>query len=140
MRAFLETITNSNAIKVLIIIIILDTIFGILRAIKEKKVNSAIGIDGIIRKAGMIICTIFFKSIDYILNLNLISFLPESVKEFLHVDSVGLTLIFIILFIIFEFLSVLKNMIKCKMPIPKKLQSFLEKILKEFTTELDVKK
>ena len=133
MQAFLNSLATSNSIKILLIVIILDTIFGILRAIREKKVNSAIGIDGIIRKGGMILSVFFFKLIDFILNINLIAFLPESAKNFLNVDSIGITF----LFIIFEFLSVLKNMIKCKMPIPKKLQSFLEKMLKEFTTELD---
>ena len=140
MQDFLNLLINSNAIKVLVIFIILDTIFGILRAIREKKVNSAIGIDGIIRKTGMIICTIFFRLIDHILDINFIAFLPDSIKSFLNLNSVGIALIFIILFIVFEFLSILKNMIKCKMPIPKKLQSFLEKLLKEFTTELDEKK
>ena len=139
MKEFLDSLTNSNSIKVLLIVIVLDTIFGILRAIREKKVNSAIGIDGIIRKAGMILSTFFFKLIDYILKINLIGFLPESAKEFLKVDSIGLTFLFVILFIVFEFLSVLKNMIKCKMPIPKKLQAFLEKLLNEFTTELNDK-
>lgn len=137
MKEFLDNLTNTNSIKVLLIVIVLDTIFGILRAIRERKVNSAIGIDGIIRKAGMILSTFFFKLIDYILKINLIGFLPESAKEFLKVDSIGLTFLFVILFIVFEFLSVLKNMIKCKMPIPKKLQAFLEKLLNEFTTELE---
>lgn len=137
MQEFLNSLTNSNSIKILLIVITLDTIFGILRAIREKKVNSAIGIDGIIRKGGMLLSTFFFKLIDFILQINLIGFLPDSAKQFLHVDSVGLTFLFIVLFIVFEFLSVLKNMIKCKMPIPKKLQVFLEKMLKEFTTELD---
>lgn len=137
MYEFLNSLSNSNSIKVLLIVIILDTLFGILRAIREKKVNSAIGIDGIIRKGGMILSTFFFKLIDFILNINFIAFLPENAKQFLNVNSIGLAFLFIVLFIVFEFLSVLKNMIKCKMPIPKKLQSFLEKMLKEFTTELD---
>lgn len=140
MQAFIQSLTQSSSIKVLLIIIILDTIFGILRAVKEKKINSAIGIDGIIRKAGMLLSTVFFRAIDVIVNINLIGFLPESVKNYIGVDSIGLTFLFVALFIIFEFLSVLKNMIKCKMPIPKKLQAFLEKVLKEFTTELDEKK
>lgn len=140
MQSFLNSLASSSMIKILLIVIVLDTIFGILRAIREKEVNSAIGIDGIVRKSGMILSTFFFKLIDFILNINLIAFLPDGVKNFLHVDNIGITFLFIILFIIFEFLSILKNMIKCKMPIPKKLQVFLEKMLKEFTTELDDKK
>ena len=43
------------------------------------------------------------------------------------------------LFIVFEILSVFKNMIKCKLPIPKKFQKKLEEIFKEFTGEMDTK-
>ena len=47
---FISYLLNNEAVKILIIFIVLDTIFGILRAIREKSINSAIGIDGIIRK------------------------------------------------------------------------------------------
>lgn len=60
MRYF-DFLFNNNLLKVLAICIVLDTIFGILRAIKQKKVNSNIGIDGIIRKVGMLTSVIFFR-------------------------------------------------------------------------------
>ena len=107
----------------------------ILRALKEKKINSCIGIDGIIRKVGMILSIAFCFVIDYISHFNLIGFLPESITESLHLGQCGLAFIFNSLYIVFEGLSILKNMIKCKMPIPKKLQEYLEKLLYEFTNE-----
>lgn len=136
MRFFNFMIENSY-FKVLIICVILDTIFGILRAIREKKINSNIGIDGIIRKVGMLVSIMFFMLIDLILELNLIGFIPEEIRTNLGIESVGISLLFNVLFIVFEALSILKNMIKCKLPIPKKLQQFLEKIFKKFTTELE---
>ena len=45
-------------------------------------------------------------------------------------------MIFNILYIIFEILSIFKNMYRCKLPLPKKLKVFLEKMLKEFTSEI----
>ena len=134
MKEYLSLLTDSKGMKVLIIIIVLDVIFGLLRAIREKGLNSTIGIDGIIRKVGMIISIIFSIFIDKIVNINLVGFIPESLKQ--YVGKVGVGDLFIILYIIFEILSILKNMIKCKMPIPKKLQNFLEKLLKEFTSEI----
>lgn len=136
MRFFNFMIENSY-FKVLIICVILDTIFGILRAIREKKINSNIGIDGIIRKVGMLVSIMFFMLIDLILELNLIGFIPEEIRINLGIESVGISLLFNVLFIVFEALSILKNMIKCKLPIPKKLQQFLEKIFKKFTSELE---
>lgn len=137
---FLQNLISNNIFKVLIVTILMDVIFGILRAIKEHKTNSAIGIDGIIRKVGMLVSIICLAVIDYIVNLNFIGFVPETVRQAINLDKIGLASVFNFLFIIFEFLSILKNMVKCKLPIPKKIQAFLEKALKEYTDELDSKK
>ena len=69
---FLNYLINNDGFKILCIVIVLDTIFGILRAIKEKSVNSCIGIDGIIRKVGMLISIVFLTLIDIIINIDLI--------------------------------------------------------------------
>ena len=132
----LEILRKSKCVEVCIIVIIMDTIFGILRAVKQKKLNSSIGIDGIIRKAGMLIALFFFYLIDYIINLNLIGFIPKEVLELLKFEKIGIGSLFGILFIIFEILSTIKNMAQCKLPIPKKLENYLLKILNEFTEEI----
>ena len=133
---YIELISNNKGIKVLIIFITLDVIFGVLRALKERKLNSTIGIDGIIRKVGMMISILFSIIIDEMLNIDLVSFIPETLKTNLSIGKIGIANLFSTLYVIFEVLSILKNMIKCKIPIPKKLQKFLEKILKEFTSEI----
>lgn len=130
---------NNEGMKVLIIVIVLDTILGILRAIREKGLNSCIGIDGMIRKVGMLIVMIFLIVIDHIIDLNLIGFIPENARDVLQLKDVGISSLFNILFIIFETLSIFKNMILCKLPIPKKLQTYLENIMKEFTGEIKEK-
>lgn len=135
MRYFLFLL-EGKFLKALVICIVLDTIFGILRAIRERKLNSNIGIDGTIRKAGMLISIIFFGLLDIVLELNLLCFIPEEIRSVIHLDKVGISDLFNILFIVFEILSIFKNMIKCKLPIPKKLQKFLENTLNSFTTEL----
>ncbi|MBO7713379.1 MAG: phage holin family protein, partial [Methanobrevibacter sp.] len=109
---------------------------GILRAIKERKLNSCIGIDGMIRKVGMLIVIVFLCMIDLIVKVNLIGFIPELAREYLPIKEVGIAGLFNLLFIIFEILSIFKNMILCKLPIPKKLQDYLEKLMKEFTSEI----
>lgn len=139
MVEFFQGLVNQTGVQILIVVITLDTIFGILRAIKEKKLNSTIGIDGIIRKVGMLICIVFLSVIDTIVSINFIGFLPEEVKQFIHIEQIGIADLFNVLFIVFEALSILKNMILCKLPIPKKLQEFLEKIMNEFTGEITKK-
>lgn len=127
---------NTTGTKLLLLIIVMDIAFGVIRAIKERKVNSTIGIDGMIRKVAMITAMLFLIGIDLLIPIDLIGFIPEPVKDYLNFDRVGIDSLFSILFVIFESLSVLKNMIKCELPIPQKLQDFLEKIMSEYTDEL----
>ena len=133
------SLLNNDGMKVLIVAIVLDLILGILRAIREKSINSCIGIDGMIRKVGMLIVIVFLTIIDTIIHLDLIGFIPETIRETLKLGKVGISCLFNILFIIFEILSIFKNMILCKLPIPKKFQLFLENVMKEFTGEIKEK-
>lgn len=134
-----KKLVGSTSLQILCIVIVLDLIFGILRAIKEKSLNSCIGIDGMIRKVGMFITIIVLTIIDELVHIDFIGFIPESAKEILNLDEVGISYVFNLLFVIFEILSIFKNMVLCKMPIPIKLQKFLEKIMEEFTGEFDNK-
>ena len=136
MKEYYEIMLRNKGVQLLVIFIVLDVIFGVLRAIKEGKLNSTIGIDGIIRKVGMIITICVCILVDHIVEIDLIGFIPENVKSVLGLSKVGVSMIFNILYIIFEILSIFKNMYKCKLPLPKKLKTFLEKMLKEFTSEI----
>lgn len=136
MKEYYEIMVHNKGVQLLIIFITLDVIFGVLRAIKEGKLNSTIGIDGIIRKVGMIITICVCILVDIIISIDLIGFIPDKVKEVLGLSKIGISMLFNILYIVFEILSIFKNMYKCKLPLPKKLKVYLEKILREFTSEL----
>lgn len=136
----MKELINNQSIKFLLIVIALDVIFGILRAIKEKELNSTIGIDGIVRKVGMIVTIIVCIFIDTMIDFNLIGFIPETLREYLPITEIGIATFFNLLYVIFELLSILKNMYKCELPIPKKIQNLLKKILKEFTSEIKEEK
>ena len=133
---FLKNLLNSTSLQILCIVIVLDLVFGLLRAIREKSINSSIGIDGMIRKSGMLITVIILSIIDTIIHIDFIGFIPEQAKEILKLKEVGISDVFSVLFVVFEILSIFKNMILCKMPIPYKLQKFLENIMKQFTGEI----
>mgnify|MGYP001209305702 FL=1 len=48
--------------------IVFDVLTGLLRAMKDKKVNSSINFDGLIRKAGELLGVIFLTLVDLYLN------------------------------------------------------------------------
>lgn len=137
MEYIINLLTNNKSIQLLVIFIVLDVIFGVLRSFKEHKTNSTIGIDGIIRKTGMMITIVVAIILDEIANIDLIFFIPEELKNYFSITSCGITIIFNSLYIIFESLSILKNMRKCGIPFPRKLNDFLEKLLSEFTSEVE---
>lgn len=129
-----EELINNKLIQVLVIFIVLDVIFGILGSIKQHKTNSTIGIDGIIRKIGMIFSIAGCVMVDFIVKIDLVFFLPEGLKN--YVGSIGIASLFAIIYCLFETLSIFKNMMRCKIPLPNKLKKYIEKLLSEFTNEV----
>ena len=129
-----DDLFNNKLIQVLVIFIVLDVIFGILGSIKQKKTNSTIGIDGIIRKIGMLFSIAGCVVLDAIVKIDLVFFLPEQIKSYF--GSIGIASLFAIIYCLFETLSIFKNMMRCKIPLPTKLKKYIEKLLKEFTNEV----
>lgn len=121
-------------IQLVIIAIITDTVFGMLRAIKDHDFNSCFGINGAIRKCAMILSIILLVIIDYITQFNLIGFLPEEVRRFFG-ESIGISEFFEILFLTYEVVSILKNMVLCGLPV-KKVWLYVKMFLSKYTDEL----
>lgn len=115
--------------------ICIDTIFGVLRAVRERKLNSSIGIDGLIRKAAMMITLILFLPADMMININLVGFIPDEALSVIGLSRVGMCDLFAILFIAFECVSILKNMTLCGLPV-KRVWNATYTFLKKYTDEL----
>ena len=131
---YAEALRN-QIFELVMVAVVIDTIFGVLRAVKEKKFNSNCGINGAIRKVAMIICILSLVIVDRIVSLNLIGFIPENVRKFLPADSIGTMEFFGILFIGYEVVSILKNMALCGLPV-KKIWQLVKNALGKYTDEL----
>ena len=66
----------------------------------------------------MILSIILLVIVDYITQFNLIGFLPEEVRRFFG-ESIGISGFFEILFLTYEVVSILKNMVLCGLPVKK---------------------
>lgn len=131
------TLLSSNSfVKILLIAVALDTILGLLRAIKEHKFNSCVGIDGAIRKAGMLLSVCFLMATDVIMHINVLSMVPEEYVQILGIDKMGICEFFSLLFILYELVSILKNMTLCGLPVPTKIKKWIQKFLDDMTEEL----
>lgn len=132
---FIRTTANSTIIKLVILAIVFDTIFGVLRAVKEKKFNSCAGIDGAIRKVGMLISLVFMLAFDMLIKVNLIGFIPEAALNQLGLTSVGVAEFFALLYMAYEVVSIFKNMALCGLPV-KKVWEAVRAFLVKYTDEL----
>lgn len=134
MRGIYVAAAHNKLIQLVIIAVIIDTLFGVLRAIKEHNFNSCFGINGAIRKCGMIISIMLLVIVDYITNFNMIGFLPDEVRQYIG-NSIGISGFFAILYIAYEVVSILKNMALCGLPV-KKLWLYVKTFLSKYTDEL----
>lgn len=132
---FIETAANNKVMELVVLAIVFDTIFGVLRAVREKRFNSCAGIDGAIRKVGMLISLVFMLAIDMLIKVNLVGFIPEAVRGQLGITSVGVAEFFALLYIAYEAVSVFKNMALCGLPV-KKVWETVRGFLGKYTDEL----
>ena len=136
MKEIIILLSNNMLFKALLICVSLDSILGALRAIKEHKFNSFVGIDGAIRKAAMLFSVCLLMSIDVIMNINVLSFVPEQYVQILGINKMGICEFFSLLFILYEAVSILKNMTLCGLPVPTRIKNFIQKFLEDMTEEL----
>lgn len=132
---FINTAARNRIIKLVVMVIVFDTVFGVLRAVKEKKFNSCAGIDGAIRKVAMLVSLIFMLAIDRLVKINLIGFIPETVRSQIGMETVGMVEFFSLLYIAYEVVSIFKNMALCGLPV-KKVWAGVRGFLSQYTDEL----
>lgn len=102
------------ALKTLLIFMLLDYITGICKAIVNKKINSIIGIKGIIKKVGYLIVVALSVQLDNITG-----------------GTGALRTLVIYFFVANEGISVLENWGSIGLPLPKKIMETLEQLKKE---------
>lgn len=140
MQNFINNIGSNPIVRLFLIFLLLDILLGSIRAIKERNWNSTVGINGMLRKAGMVVSILCLSLADGVMNFNLLGFIPETVLQAMSLQRAGLCEMFGIMFILYEATSILKNMARIDMPVSKRLNKKIQEWLKKMTTELDNKK
>lgn len=123
---------------ILLYAVLMDTILGVLRAVKEHKFNSCVGIDGAIRKVAMLFSVMFLMFIDSIVKIDFLFMIPQEYMQWIGITRMGVCELFCLLFILYEIVSILKNMTLCGLPVPTKLKDFIQKFLDDMTDELPI--
>ena len=136
MNQIITLLSADSFVRILLAEVALDTILGALRAIKEHKFNSSVGIDGAIRKVAMLVSTCLLMAIDVIMHINVLFMVPETYIKVLGIGKLGICEFFCLLFILYELVSILKNMTLCGLPVPSGVKKWIQKFLEDMTEEL----
>ena len=116
----------------------IDTVFGLGRAIKQRKWNSSFGINGAILKIAMMACVTFTALLDAMCHFNLIVLFDQEIVGHLSkigIVHVGFAEFFGLLFVAYECVSILKNMYLCGLPV-KWVWARVYNFLHKYTDEL----
>lgn len=136
MRDIILLLNANSFFRILIIAVALDTVLGVLRAVRYRKFNSCVGIDGAIRKVAMLLSVSFLMAVDMIMHFDFLFMIPEECIKLLGIQKLGMCEFFCLLFVLYEAVSIMKNMALCGLPIPNKLKEIVEGFLGEMTDEL----
>ena len=71
-----------------------------------------------------------------LLNINVLFMIPQNYIELLGIHKLGICEFFSILFVLYEIVSILKNMTLCGLPVPAKIKRWVQKFLEDMTEEL----
>ena len=136
-KILVDALAHNTIIQLVVIAVVMDTLFGAGRALKQRKFNSSVGIDGAIRKISMLVSLVFLAVIDGLVHINLIGFIPEEARAYFpqSINTIGLAEFFGLLYLCYEVVSILKNMALCGLPV-KKLWEAVRKFLGKYTEEL----
>lgn len=136
-KILVDALAHNTIIQLVVIAVVMDTLFGAGRALKQHKFNSSVGIDGAIRKISMLVSLVFLAVIDRLVHINLIGFIPEEARAYFpqSISTIGLAEFFGLLYLCYEVVSILKNMALCGLPV-KKLWEAVRKSLGKYTEEL----
>jgi len=102
------------ALQVLLLVVVLDYLTGVCKAIYNKKLNSEIGLKGIVKKIGYFILVAVSTMLDRITG-----------------DTGAIRTIVIYFFVANEGISILENWGGMGLPLPPKLKNALEQLKNE---------
>lgn len=137
-----QTLFNNLIFQLVALCVMADTVFGCIRAIKEKGFNSCFGIDGAIRKTVMLLSLVFLTVFDSAVHIDLSKLIPAEVVSVISLGKVGTAEFFGLLYISYEIVSILKNLTLCGANtngVYKRVRDFLSKYTTELPDERGVK-
>ena len=120
-----------GGMTLVVFLMICDILSGIFKAIAQKRgINSTIGTNGLIRKAGVLLALLVFIVVDSLVELNFISFIPNEVLDVFKLQQtcIGLSHVMLGFFGLFELVSLFENLGEVGVPLPNIIMKSVERL------------
>lgn len=112
-------------------LMICDILSGIFKAIAQKRgINSTVGTNGLIRKAGVLLALLVFIVMDSLIELNFVTMIPDEVLSIFKLEQtqLGLSHVMLCFFGLFELVSLFENLGEVGVPLPQSIMKFIERL------------
>ena len=112
-------------------LMVCDILSGVFKAIAKKRgINSTIGTNGLIRKAGVLLALLVFIVVDSLVELNFVSLIPSEVLDVFKLQQtcIGLSHVMLGFFGLFELVSLFENLGEVGVPLPQFIMKSIERL------------
>ena len=120
-----------GGMTLVVFLMICDILSGIFKAIAQKRgINSTVGTNGLIRKAGVLLALLIFIVMDSLIELNFVTLIPSEILSVfkLSQSSIGLSHVMLGFFGLFELVSLFENLGEVGVPLPNFIMKSVERL------------
>lgn len=126
-----EVIVPVAGMTLVVFLMVCDILSGIFKAVAMRRgINSTIGTNGLIRKAGVLLALLVFIVIDSLVEQNLVTMIPTELLSIFKLEEtqIGLSHVMLGFFGLFELVSLFENLGEVGVPLPRFLTRFIERL------------
>ena len=112
-------------------LMICDILSGIFKAIAQKRgINSTVGTNGLIRKAGVLLALLVFIVMDSLIEFNFVTIIPSEILSVFKLEEahIGLSHVMLGFFGLFELVSLFENLGEVGVPLPNFIMKSVERL------------
>ena len=120
-----------GGMTLVVFLMICDILSGIFKAIAQNRgINSTVGTNGLIRKAGVLLALLVFIVMDSLIELNFVTIIPSEILSVFKLEEahIGLSHVMLGFFGLFELVSLFENLGEVGVPLPQFIMKSIERL------------
>lgn len=126
-----EIMIPVGGMTLIVFLMICDILGGVFKAIAMSRgINSTIGTNGLIRKAGVLLALLVFIVVDSLVEVDFVSLIPDELLAVFKLEEAHIRLSHVMLcfFGLFELVSLFENLGEVGVPLPRFITRFIERL------------